>query len=62
MSPKSKKEYTAAIKTRYHQANKTEKHFILDEFCTICGYNRKYNHKTPPNSQNEDEKRNIQSL
>jgi len=42
MSPKSKKEYTAAIKTRYHQANKTEKHFILDEFCTICGYNRKY--------------------
>ena len=42
MSPKSKKEYIAAIRARYHHAKKTEKRTILDECCAICGYNRKY--------------------
>jgi hypothetical protein len=42
MSPTSKKEYTAAIKARYLKATKMDKQIILNEFCSICGYNRKY--------------------
>jgi hypothetical protein len=42
MSPALKKEYFEKIKERYKKANKKEKHLILDEFCTICSYERKY--------------------
>ena len=42
MSAKSKYEYSAAIRERYQQASKQEKTLILDEFCTVCGYHRKY--------------------
>ena len=42
MGPKSKKEYAASIKMRYQKASKTEKQKILDEFCAVCNYNRKY--------------------
>jgi len=42
MSPALKKEYFEKIKERYKKASKKEKHLILDEFCTVCGYERKY--------------------
>ena len=42
MSNKAKKEYLAEIKKIYHNATKKEKKLILDQFCSICGYNRKY--------------------
>jgi hypothetical protein len=42
MSPLSKKEYLAKIRTRYKTASKKEKKLILDEFCKVCTYNRKY--------------------
>jgi hypothetical protein len=42
MSPKSKKEYAREIRDRYKQATKKGKSLILDEFCKICNYNRKY--------------------
>lgn len=34
--------YLKAVKERYHQAAKKSKAIILDEFCQVCGYNRKY--------------------
>ena len=42
MSNASRSEYLEIIKPRYREANKTEKNTILDEFCKVCGYNRKY--------------------
>lgn len=42
MSPKSKKEYMTEIKTRYKNSSKKGKQLILDEFCKVCDYNRKY--------------------
>jgi len=42
MSKKSKNEYLIEVKKRYSKVNKEEKQKILDEFCKICKYNRKY--------------------
>ena len=42
MSPTAKAEYLKKIIPRYRKASKTEKNTILNEFCTICHYNRKY--------------------
>jgi hypothetical protein len=42
MSKKSKKEYLQKIYIRYKNSEKEEKQKILDEFCNVCGYNRKY--------------------
>lgn len=42
MSQKSKAEYLNQIKDRYNRSTKQEKTKILDEFCTVCDYNRKY--------------------
>ncbi len=42
MSKRSKKEYLQEIYGRYEKAEKDEKQKILDEFCNVCGYNRKY--------------------
>jgi hypothetical protein len=42
MSKRSKKEYLQEIYGRYKKAEKDEKQKILDEFCSVCGYNRKY--------------------
>jgi hypothetical protein len=42
MSNTSKKEYLQEIKKRYFSATKTGKSVILDEFCRVCNYNRKY--------------------
>jgi hypothetical protein len=42
MVNESRQEYLAAITTRYRTANRKYKKLILDEFCRICGYHRKY--------------------
>jgi hypothetical protein len=42
MSNSAKKEYLIEIKKRYSSATKNEKSLILDQFCTVCCYNRKY--------------------
>jgi len=42
MSPTSKKEYLKSIAKRYQNANKKNKSLILEEFCQVCGYHRKY--------------------
>ena len=39
---RSRREYLEAIRLRYHRSCKKDKAVILDEFCTICGYNRNY--------------------
>jgi hypothetical protein len=42
MSPKSKKEYLAAIAKRYKESNKAQKQLILNEFCEATHYHRKH--------------------
>ena len=42
MSNSAKKEYLEEIKKRYFLSSKSDKTLILDEFCTVCGFNRKY--------------------
>jgi hypothetical protein len=42
MSGRSKWDYFKAIYARYQQAPKAMKAMILDEFCRVCGYHRKY--------------------
>ena len=42
MSKRAAREYLQQILTRYHAADKELKKAILDEFCEVCGYNRKY--------------------
>ena len=42
MNNGSKQEYLSAIRSRYLTANKSAKKAILDEFCAVCNYNRKY--------------------
>jgi hypothetical protein len=59
MGRKSKWEYLKAI---YHRAEKTLRRKILDEFCQICGYHRKYairllNGPPPQKSKEKQRKR-----
>ena len=42
MGKHEKRAYLEQIKTRYKKGNKQEKQRILDEFCAVCGYHRKY--------------------
>jgi hypothetical protein len=42
MSPRSKREYLAAIVVRYRRTSRKVKTAILNEFCTACGYHRKH--------------------
>jgi hypothetical protein len=42
MSGKSKWDYLKAIYVRYKKVSKPLRARILDEFCQVCGYNRKY--------------------
>ena len=42
MSPKSKKEYLAAIVKRYKNASRAQKQLILNEFCEATDYHRKH--------------------
>ncbi|MBI4680852.1 MAG: hypothetical protein HY753_06540 [Nitrospirae bacterium] len=42
MEIKFKMEYFKSIYDRYQQASRLLKEKILDEFCKVCKYNRKY--------------------
>jgi len=42
MSPQAKWEYLEAIRGRYRSSGRRDKGLILDEFCAVCGYSRKY--------------------
>ncbi len=42
MSHQLKQEYLKAIRERYQNSNRGKKSTILDEFCQVCGYARKY--------------------
>ena len=42
MGRKSKQEYLLAIWDRYQRVGRRFKSKILDEFCAVCGYSRKY--------------------
>ena len=58
-------EYLKKIYQRYHKASRKEKKQILDEFCEVCDYNRKYairllNDPPPEDSRNCKRKRNYQ--
>ena len=42
MSPKSRRDYLKAIYFRYRKVSKPLRGRILDEFCQVCGCDRKY--------------------
>jgi len=42
MARQSKREYLRSIYERYRGGRRTEKTAMLEEFCKVCGYNRKY--------------------
>ena len=42
MARQSKREYLRSIHKRCRQGRRTEKTAMLEEFCKVCGYNRKY--------------------
>jgi len=55
MGKHEKRAYLHQIKSRYKNASKAEKQRILDEFCAVCRYHRKYairalNRRTTPKS------------
>ena len=42
MGKHEKRVYLEVIRKRYRRARRTDKSKILDEFCSVCGYQRKY--------------------
>lgn len=42
MARRSKREYLRSIYDRYQRASRADKGMILEEFCKVCGYQRKY--------------------
>ncbi len=42
MSHELRREYLNAIRERYNKSARSKKSLILDEFCSVCGYARKY--------------------
>ena len=42
MARQSKREYLRTIHERYRHGQRVEKTAMLEEFCKVCGYNRKY--------------------
>ena len=42
MGKNERQAYLKAIRSRYRRAGKKTKVTILDEFCAVCGYHRKY--------------------
>jgi hypothetical protein len=42
MGKQERRAYLEAIRTRYRHAGKAGKSAILNEFCAVCGYHRKY--------------------
>jgi len=58
MGKKEKRIYRDAIIRRYQRASRSAKGVILNEFCSVCGYNRKYairilNHPSTPSSKGQ---------
>ncbi len=65
MTDQSKWEYLKAIHTRYRRAAGPVKHRILDEFCEVTGYHRKYALRLlngPPPSQRPPRRRRQRAL
>ncbi|MEO8996295.1 MAG: hypothetical protein ABI284_02475 [Nitrosospira sp.] len=42
MGKQEKRVYLEAIRKRYRRAKRADKGKILDEFCSVCSYQRKY--------------------
>ena len=42
MTKEARKAYLSAIRKRYRESDRGAKTRILDEFCEVCGYARKY--------------------
>lgn len=42
MGKQERRAYLEAIRIRYRRANKASKSVILNEFCAVCCYHRKY--------------------
>ena len=42
MGNNERQAYLKAIRARYRRASRQSKATILDEFCAVCGYHRKY--------------------
>jgi len=42
MGKNERRAYLKAVIERYQKASKNAKSAILDEFCSVCDYNRKY--------------------
>jgi len=66
MGNAAKKEYLLSIRSRYLSASWFEKRQILDEFCRVCDYNRKYalrilNQESSPKSSHRTAKRGPKS-
>ncbi|MEI8362463.1 MAG: hypothetical protein WCG35_04490 [Betaproteobacteria bacterium] len=42
MGKQERRAYLEAIRVRYRRAGKADKSLILNEFCAVCSYHRKY--------------------
>lgn len=56
MSKKAKEEYLSTIRERYLKSSKRGKNKILNEFCKVCSYNRKYAIRVLNRSSSEGKK------
>jgi len=57
MGKTSRNEYYQSIRERYKKSDKHRKKYILNEFCKICGYNRKYAIRLLNNNGSENQER-----
>lgn len=57
MSLEQKKAYFKEIRTRYKKSTRQQKATILDEFCSVCHYNRKYAIRLLKTTQKKKRKR-----
>ena len=57
MGKTERQAYLKAIKKRYKRAKKKDKNLILNEFCQVCGYNRKYAIRVLNQTNNKRRKR-----
>lgn len=56
MSKKAKEEYLSTIREKYLKSSKRGKNKILNEFCKVCSYNRKYAIRVLNRSSSEGKK------
>jgi hypothetical protein len=61
-----KMEYLKKIYQRYHRSSRAEKTQILNEFCEVCKYNRKYAiwllNESPPSKHKKQRVKVIESM